>query len=146
MEITLFYYNFPLILSSISESEEPDYDHQPVGRAVLERLQAQVGPRRVWGSQTVARSQWPHLATRHCALQQVGGHFEKNKWHFRSEIRLRKKPCYCCRKVSNFGHSTRTFNMFKTMFRTIFQIGFCFWVLEKCEIVNVFLLMKSLFA
>ena len=58
MEIkTLFYYNFPLILSSISESEEPDYDHQPVGRAVLERLQAQVGPRRVWGSQTVARTQ-----------------------------------------------------------------------------------------
>ena len=31
----------------IPEPEEPDNDHQPVGGAVLARLQADVGPERV---------------------------------------------------------------------------------------------------
>ena len=38
---------------------------------VLVRLQTGVGPRRVWGSQTTARSVRPHMETRHRPLQQV---------------------------------------------------------------------------
>ena len=55
----------------IPEPEEPDNDHQPVGGAVLARLQADVGPERVWRGQESPRARWPHLETRHRALQQV---------------------------------------------------------------------------
>ena len=55
----------------VSEPEEPDHDDQPVGGAVLARLQAQVGPAGVRRRQAAPRAQRPHLAARHRALQQV---------------------------------------------------------------------------
>ena len=48
---------------SFPESEEPDHDNQLMGGAVLERLQAEVGPGRVRRRQAVACSQRPHLET-----------------------------------------------------------------------------------
>ena len=45
------------------EPEEPDHDDQPVGGAVLEGLQAAVGPRGVRRSQHAPRPFRPHLAT-----------------------------------------------------------------------------------
>ena len=59
---------YPLLTS---EPEEPDHDDQPVGGAVLARLQAAVGPRGVRRGQDAPRAQRPHLETRHRALQQV---------------------------------------------------------------------------
>ena len=53
------------------EPEEPDHDDQPVGGAVLERLQAAVGPGGVRRSQHAPRPLRPHLETRHRPLQQV---------------------------------------------------------------------------
>ena len=40
----------------ISESEEPDHDDQPVGGAVLARLQAGLGARGVWRGQESPRT------------------------------------------------------------------------------------------
>ena len=54
-----------------SESEESDYDNQFVGWAVLARLQADVGPRGVRGSEESPRPCRPHLEARHRPLQQV---------------------------------------------------------------------------
>ena len=47
----------------VSEPEEPDHDDQPVGGAVLARLQVKMGPRRIRGGETASRAQRPHLET-----------------------------------------------------------------------------------
>ena len=46
-----------------SEPEEPDHDDQPVGGAVLARLQAPVGPGRVRRGQHASRPFRSHLET-----------------------------------------------------------------------------------
>ena len=57
--------------SPISESEEPDHDDQPVGGAILARLQAGLGAGGVWRGQESPRAGGSHLETRHRPLQQV---------------------------------------------------------------------------
>ena len=51
--------------------EAADHDHQRVGGAGVDRLQAQVGPRRLRRRQAPPRALQRHLAARHCAVQQV---------------------------------------------------------------------------
>ena len=56
---------------TFAEPEEPDHDDQPVGGAVLEGLQAAVGPRGVRGGQHASCPLGSHLEAGHCPLQQV---------------------------------------------------------------------------
>lgn len=53
------------------EFEEPDYDHEPLGGAVVVRLQAALGAQGVRRRAHAPRPLRPHLETRHRALQQV---------------------------------------------------------------------------
>ena len=55
----------------VSEPEEPDHDHQPVGGAVLVWSQAGLGAGGVRRSGHAARAFNTHLVTWHSALQQV---------------------------------------------------------------------------
>ncbi|XP_073943091.1 acetylcholine receptor subunit alpha-like isoform X3 [Choristoneura fumiferana] len=53
------------------QSEKSDHDNEPVGGAVVVRLQASLGTQGVRWRPHVARAFRPHLAARHRALQQV---------------------------------------------------------------------------
>lgn len=55
----------------VSESEESNNDHEPMGGAVLVWLQTPLGTQRIRRGFHAARPIRPHLETRHCALQQV---------------------------------------------------------------------------
>ena len=51
-----------------TESQEPDNDNEPLGGAVVVRLQAALGTQRVRRSAHASRALRPHLETRHRAL------------------------------------------------------------------------------
>ena len=76
----------PLDLFSLclSELEEPDHDDEPVGGAVLVRLQAAVGPQGVRGRRHASRAFRSHLAARYRALQQVSAVYFRECNIFRS--------------------------------------------------------------
>lgn len=57
--------NFNILLT---ESEKSDYDHEPLGGAVLVRLQAAMGAQGVWRGPYAACTLRPYLEARHRAL------------------------------------------------------------------------------
>ncbi len=62
---------FQVVIFLFLEFTKSNHDDQPVGGAVLVRLQNEVGPRRVRRGRHAPRPIGPHLEARHCPLQQV---------------------------------------------------------------------------